>query len=134
MPVKLLAVEDLKEADDLLRNPSWDVVSGFVRRLDGTTVTYMYLYKTEKANDDEYLLVGGGGEYYICEYVCDGKSYRLLNKDDETSEELISFPVENTEEFPKKYCIAYEEVLPNVKYFYEHGDINPEYKWDKRRL
>lgn len=67
--VKLLMVEDIREVDDMHRHPSWEVVSGFVRRLDSTTVTYMALYKTEEPNSDEYLMVGGGGEYYICESV-----------------------------------------------------------------
>ncbi len=133
MMVKLLVVEDIREKDDLHQNPSWEVVSGFIRRLDGTTVTYMALYKTENENNDEYFLVGGGGEFYICEYVNGGQSHHLLANDDAKSNEMVSLPVKNTSKFPRKYCATYEKVLPSVKYFYEHGGMNPEYKWDSNK-
>lgn len=128
--IKLLRVEEIEREDDLFPNPSWELVEGFVYRLDGTSVTYLTLYKTAGVNDDEYLWAGGGGEYYICEYISGEKRYRLLSSENPESEEIVAIPVINTENILKKYCINFEETLQNVKYFFENGKVNPDYPWD----
>lgn len=131
--IKLLRVEDLEKSDDLYHHPSWEKVDEFLRSLDGVSVTYITLYKSDDINDDEYLTVGGGAGYYVCEYVSGGTVYYLTGDEDVKPGETINIPVRDVEEIPKKYCIRFEELYPNIRYFYEHGVLHPDYPWDKKK-
>ncbi len=129
--VKLLRIKRMDSHDKLITYPSWQEVGAYLRRLDGKKITYIGLYNIETISETEYFLVGGGGAHYMCTYFANGEKYHLLYDDTEVAgNEDVS--VRNAGELPRKYCVSFEDLYQNVKYFYEYGGMHPKYKWESR--
>lgn len=125
-------IDDQPTGDDFISDPSLeDIISSF-KQLNGQNHTYIGLYKEEEPNMDEFMLVGGGGDKYVCSYYKDGDEYYLVNNNIIDPDKLVEIPIGQMNIKPLKYVSSSpDEIIQALDTYYSTGEMAPDLQWEK---
>lgn len=131
MIVKLLMIDDQPSGDDFITDPSLeDIITSF-KQLNGHNHTYIGLYKEEEPNMDEFMLVGGGTDKYVCSYYKDGDEYYLTNNDINEPDKLVEIPIGQMNIKPLKYVSSNpDEIIHALEAYYTTGEMAEDLHWE----
>lgn len=109
-----------------IKHPSLEQVEDAVRSLDGDQRSTMTIYVT----DERYMLIGGGGNHYICEVF--PETTRLLNLGvPEDSDQYVTVVVGQPGEYWQGECVPLHTVLQAARHFADTGEMDGSLLWSE---
>ena len=129
MFVNELTIGSIQE--QVMSQPSWDVVETSIRNLDGGSCDGVAL----NGPNNSYMGVAGGeeGRYVIAGYLHGLGSYICASGEEEgPSQNVVVAGDYNT--YPSKNVVGIEIVVEAAKAFFERGVLLERLKWEKQQL
>jgi hypothetical protein len=135
---RLLMVEDMSRRDrdgskDIkIVDPGWPDIEAAIRAMDGVDRSYVVLWPTTVASDEQMLLVGHGRDgKLVCTYY-DGDEYTLIDPTID-SDEVVEVLIGQASHRLARELVGVDGVLAAVRTYVDSGAITGA-NWVKQEL
>ena len=110
-----------------IRNPPFEIVEEHLRKM---TIPINNSFVGLKMNEQTYMSFGGGDDGFIFVDCFLNGNYYIINDKVKPQKEVILTVGGQWSEYTEQICVSLEEAIEIAKYFFDHQDINPDYKWE----
>jgi hypothetical protein len=113
-------------------DPSWQEVESAIRRLDKYCYPFIWLsLQKEKADDPDFSVIGGKGEYWFAGSVEGYDHRRYFNENGDPEKEVWVWESDQgSSDYEPFICRDLAIVLKATHYFCEHGKFDPMISWE----